>query len=69
MENEKPKLTTRKTYKTKTRRDRTEVVHKQVEKQRKCKEYGVTRKEFHSLLQKASQPVGEAKSEQGKSET
>lgn len=69
MENEEPKLTTRKTYKKKARRDRTEVVSKQVIKQRKCKEYGVTRKEFHSLLQKASQPVGEAKSEQGKSET
>lgn len=66
-ENERTKLKTGNIKRA--RRDKTEVVNKQVVKQRRCKEYGVTRKEFHSLLQKASQPVGEAKSEQGKSET
>ncbi len=39
-------------------------------KRRKCKEYGVTRKEFHALLEKASQPIKhEAESGLEKSET
>ena len=39
-------------------------------KHRKCHNYGVTRKQFHALIERASQPIKrEAESDSGKSET
>lgn len=61
------------TFKTKQRNGKDpdiQVTHKTyVPTSKKPKDYGVTKKQFHNILDKASQPIEKPESDSGKSET